>query len=296
MKRSPLAIPLLSVCLALGVAGQQAPPKIELVPVAGPVFMLQGGGGNIGVVAGEPGLLLIDAMYERVAGAVRDAVKGLPGGSRVRLVVNTHWHADHTDGNKAFAPGAVIVAHENVRTLVAADQALLSGTVKALPVAAWPDVVFKDGLTLYAGGQAVRLAHFPRAHTDGDTVVFIDALKIVHMGDMFFNGMFPFLDVAHGGDIDSWVRDLDRILAGLAPDAKIIPGHGPLAGVPELKAFRDMLAASADLVRGLMRAGKTLDEIKAAGLPPDLALWAKGFLTPSQWLELVYRSLEKNGR
>lgn len=296
MSKRTIAIPLVAACLALGAAGPQAPPKIELVPVAGPVHMLEGAGGNIGVVAGEPGLLLIDAMYERVAEAVREAVKGLPGGGRVRLVVNTHWHADHTDGNKAFAPGAVIVAHESVRALVAKDQALLSGTVKALPAGAWPEIVFKDEVTIYAGGQAVRLVHFPRAHTDGDTVVFIDGLKVVHMGDMFFNGMFPFLDVAHGGDIDGWVRDLDRILAGLAPETKIIPGHGPLAGVRELKAFRDMLAASADLVRGMMKAGKTLDEIRAAGLPPDLAVWAKGFLKPSQWLELVYRSLEKNAK
>jgi glyoxylase-like metal-dependent hydrolase (beta-lactamase superfamily II) len=149
------------------------------------------------------------------------------------------------------------------------------------------------GLTVYAGGEAIRLVHFPHAHTDGDTVVFLDGLKVVHMGDMFFNGMFPFLDVANGGDIDNWVKQLDIILGALPADAKIIPGHGPLAGIAELKAFRGMLAASADLVRKQMKAGKTLEEIKTAGVPDSLAAWANGFLKPAQWLELVYRSLEK---
>jgi len=296
MPRIRCASPVAIVSLALWAGAQQAPPKIERVPVAGPVYMLQGAGGNIGVLADGAGLLMIDAMYEQVAGSLRDAVKDLAGGDRVRFLVDTHWHADHTDGNKAFGPAAVIVAHENVRALVEKDQPLMGRTVKALPAGALPSVTFATSLTLYAGGQAVRLVHFPNAHTDGDTVVFFDGPKVVHMGDMFFNGMFPFLDVAHGGDIDRWVRDLDGILPGLPADAKIIPGHGPLGGVAELKAFRDMLAASAELVRTAMKAGQTLEQIRTAGLPPDLALWAKGFLKPSQWLELVYRSLEKNGR
>jgi glyoxylase-like metal-dependent hydrolase (beta-lactamase superfamily II) len=296
MRKKVLDILILVPCLALFAQAQQAPPKIELIPVAGPVYMVQGGGGNIGVVADEAGLVMIDAMFERVAAGIRDAVKALPGADRVRFLVNTHWHSDHTDGNKAFGPAAAIISHENVRALVEKDQSLMGGTTKALPAAALPVITFSDKLTLHAGGQAVRLVHFPRAHTDGDTVVFIDGLKVVHMGDMFFNGMFPFLDVANGGDIDNWVRDLDTVLAGLPADAKIIPGHGPLAGVAELKAFRGMLVASADLVREQMKAGKTLDVIKAAGLTPDLEAWAKGFLKPAQWLELVYRSLEKNGK
>jgi glyoxylase-like metal-dependent hydrolase (beta-lactamase superfamily II) len=293
MKRKFSAVVVLIFCLGFFLQTQQNPPKITLIPVAGPVYMLQGGGGNIGLVADAAGMFMIDAMFERVAGEIREAVKSLPGGDRVRALVNTHWHSDHTDGNKAFGPGAVIIAHENVRALLAKDQTLMGGQTKALPANALPDVTFSDKLTAYAGGEAIRLVHFPHAHTDGDTVVFLDGLKVVHMGDMFFNGMFPFLDVANGGDIESWVRQLDIILGALPADAKIIPGHGPLAGVAELKAFSDMLASSADFVRTQMKAGKTLDEIKAAGLPEKLAAWAKGFMKAPQWLELVYRSLEK---
>jgi glyoxylase-like metal-dependent hydrolase (beta-lactamase superfamily II) len=255
--------------------------------------MVGGGGGNIGVVADDAGLLMIDAMFERTADAVREAVKSLPGGGRARILVDTHWHADHTDGNKAFGPGAAIVAHENTRVLLANDQTLMGGMTKALPPAALPDITFADRITVYAGGQEIRLVHFPHAHTDGDTVVFFDGLKVVHMGDMFFNGTFPFLDVANGGDIENWVRDLDTILAGLPAGVRIIPGHGPLAGAAELKAFRNMLAESAGFVRNMMKAGKTLDEIKAAALPASLEPWAKGFMKGPRWLELVYSSLAK---
>ncbi|MGD1010802.1 MAG: MBL fold metallo-hydrolase [Candidatus Aminicenantales bacterium] len=293
MKRKYSGIIVLIFCLGSYLQAQQNPPKITLVPVAGPVYMLQGGGGNIGIVADAVGMLMIDAMFERMAGEIREAIKSLPGGDRVRLLINTHWHSDHTDGNKALGPGAVIIAHENVRALLAKDQTLMGGQTKALPANALPSVTFPDKMTVYAAGEAIRLVHFPHAHTDGDIVVFLDRWKVVHMGDMFFNGMFPFIDVTNGGDIASWVRQLDIILGALPPNTKIIPGHGPLAGVADLKAFRDMLSDSADLVRRQMKAGKTLDEIKAAGVPEKLGSWAKGFLKAPQWLELVYRSLEK---
>jgi glyoxylase-like metal-dependent hydrolase (beta-lactamase superfamily II) len=292
--RHKAIITLVSIlCVSIFISSQQNPPPVTLVPVAGPVYMLTGDGGNVGIVADDAGLFMIDAMFEQEAGQIREAIKPLAGGSRVRVLVNTHWHSDHTDGNKALGPGAAIIAHENVRALLVKDQTLMGGQTKALPAGAQPNITFSDELAVYAGGETIRLVHFPHAHTNGDTVVFLDRLKVVHMGEMFFNGMFPFLDVANGGDITSWVRQLDIILAGLPADVKIIPGHGPLAGVADLKAFRDMLNASADLVGKQMKAGKTLDEIKAARLPDSLEVWAKGFLKGPQWLELVYRSLEK---
>ncbi len=294
MKRKYLAVVVSLFCLGFFLRARQDPPKVTLVPVAGPVYMLQGGGGNIGIVADAAGIFMIDAMFERDAGEIREAFKSLPGGDRVRILVNTHWHSDHTDGNKVFGPGAVIIAQENVRALLAKDQTLMGGQTKALPANALPSVTFSDKLTAYAGGEPIQLVHFPHAHTDGDIVVFLDVWKVVHMGDMFFNGMFPFLDVANGGDIASWVKQLDIILSALPADTKIIPGHGPLGGVAELKAFRGMLSDSADLVRKQMKAGKTLDEIKAAGVPESLAAWANGFMKTPQWLELVYRSLNSN--
>ncbi len=296
MKRNILSVLVLVLGLVLGLRAQQKEsPPVSVVPVAGPVYMLESGGnGNVGIVADPAGVFMIDAMEEAMAGKLRAALKPLPGGDRVRVLINTHWHWDHVNGNMAFGPAAVIVAHENTRALDAADQAMFGGTIKALPRGALPVLTYSDKMTAHAGGLVLRLVHYPHAHTDGDTVIFIDPLKIVHMGDMFFNGIFPFLDVPNGGDIDNWVRQLDAILAALPDDAKIIPGHGPLAGKGELLAFRQMLYDSAELVRGRMKEGKTLKEIQAAGMPERFAPWAKGFMPVPGWLELVYRSLEKN--
>ena len=296
MKQRALILLFVVFGLAVGLPAQSKEPlPVSVVPVAGPVYMLaSGGNGNVGVVADTDGILMIDAMEEEMAGSLRAALKPMPGGDRVRVLVNTHWHWDHVSGNKAFGPAAVIVAHENTRALNAADQAMFGGTIKALPAGALPGLTYADKMTAHAGGLVLRLVHYPHAHTNGDTVIFIDALKIVHMGDMFFNGMFPFLDVPNGGSIDNWVRQLDVILAALPDDARIIPGHGPLAGRGELLAFRQMLYDSAELVRGQMKAGKTLEEIQAGSMPERFAPWAKGFMPVPGWLELVYRSLEKN--
>ena len=296
MKRTPLIAAFFVLGLALGLRAQPI-PRLSLVPVAGPVYMLESGGeGNVGVIADPDGVFMIDAMDESTAGELRAALTPLPGGGRVRVLVNTHWHGDHVDGNKAFGPAAVIVAHENTRALNAADQTVFGSIIKALPSGALPVLVFADRMAAHAGGLTLRLVHYPHAHTNGDIVVFIDALKIVHMGDMFFNGMFPYMDVPSGGDIVSWVHQLDVILAALPEVVKVIPGHGPLAGKGELKAFRDMLFDSAELVQGQMKKGRTLKEIQAAGMPDRFAPWAKGFMSVPGWLELVYRSLEKNKR
>jgi cyclase len=277
------------------VKAQDLPP-IVVTNVSGPVYMLESGGnGNVGVVADPDGALMIDAMEEEMAGKIRAALAPLPGGGHIRVLVNTHWHWDHVNGNKVFGPAAVIVAHENTRALNAADQPMFGGAIKALPPGARASLAYADTMTAYAGGLVLRLVHFPHAHTNGDTAVFIDALKVVHLGDMFFNGMFPFLDVLNGGDIDNWVRQLDVVLGSLPADARIIPGHGPMAGPAELKAFRDMLRDSANLVRERMKAGKTLAEVQAEGMPERFAPWAKGFMPVKGWLELVYRSLETNG-
>ena len=144
------------------------------------------------------------------------------------------------------------------------------------------------------GDVPIRLVHYANAHTNGDTVVYIDSYKVLHMGDMFFNGLFPFLDVANGGDIRNWVRQLDAILANLPADARIIPGHGPLAGKAELKAFRDMLSDSADVVQKQIKEGKSLEQIKSCRTTGKVQLpGPKDFLPTPQWLELVYQSLEK---
>jgi cyclase len=283
---------VIAICLPALLPAQQSP--ITTIPVVGPVYMIQGSGaGNVGILADASGVVAIDTMMANSANAVRTAIKSLPGGEKIRFLINTHWHSDHTDGNKILGREAIIVAHENVRRLLSEPQNLMGQTTQALSGIALPSITYSDKLTLYAGDIPIRLVHYPNAHTNGDTVVYIDAYKVLHMGDMFFNGLFPFLDVANGGDIRNWVRHLDTILADLPADARIIPGHGPLAGKAELKAFRDMLSDSADVVQKQINEGKSLEQIKTAGLPERFNPWTKGFLPTPQWLELVYQSLEK---
>jgi glyoxylase-like metal-dependent hydrolase (beta-lactamase superfamily II) len=279
--------------MATALRAQQPQAKFTLTPVAGQIYMLQGDGGNIGVMADPAGVLLVDSMYERSAPSIREAIRSLPGGDKVRFLINTHYHSDHTEGNLAFGPGAIIVAHDNVRALLAKPQALLGQQSKAYPAGALPSVTYSDTVTLYVGNEPVRLVHYPNAHSNGDTIVYFDKSKVMHTGDMFFQGMFPFMDVDNGGDIENWVRQLDAIIASVPADIKIIPGHGPQAGITELKAFRQMLFDSADIVRKQMKEAKTLEQIKAAGLPERFAPWTKGFFTAPQWVELVYRSLDK---
>lgn len=293
MKRIALTVCLWTSFSMTPAAAQQQKPGIVLLPVAGPVYMLQGGGGNIGVVADPQGVLMIDAMETPSSDEIRAAIGSLPGGGRVRVLVDTHWHSDHTDGNKSLGLGATIIAHENVRSLLGREQGLAGRKSAAFPEAALPNVTYTDRLSAYAGGEEIRLVHYGHAHTDGDTVVFLDKSKVVHMGDMFFNGRFPFLDVDNGGDIDNWVRQLDAVLAALPADSKIIPGHGALATTADLKAFRQMLYDCAGIVRSEMKEGKTLEQVKAAGLPARFDSWSKGFMSTPRWLELVYRSLEK---
>jgi cyclase len=295
MKRTILTICVaIMLCVPAFLKAQQPQAKFTLTPVAGQIYLLQGeGGGNIGVMADSAGVLMIDSMFQRSADQIRAAIKSLPGGDKVRFLVNTHWHSDHADGNLAFGPEAVIFAHENVRSLLEKPQNLMGQQTNAYPPSGLPEVTYYDKLNLYVGDEQIRLVHYPHAHSNGDTVVYFDKSKVVHMGDMFFQGMFPFMDVANGGDIESWVRNLDTILSSLPADVKIIPGHGPLVGIAELKAFRQMLYDSADIVRNQMKDGKTLEQIKAAGLPERFAPWTKGFFTTPQWLDLVYQSLKK---
>ncbi len=279
-------------CVPVPLPAQEA---AAAAPVAGPVYMIEGkGAGNIGVIAHPGGAIVIDSGMAASAAGVRAALEALPGGGKIRFLVNTHWHSDHTDGNHALGQGAAIVAHDRVRPLLARPQSLMGQTTAALPDEALPSVTFSNRLTLYAGDLPVRLVHYPGAHTNGDTVVFVDRYKAVHMGDMFFNGQFPFLDVDNGGEIESWVRHLDDIVSKLPADARIIPGHGPLATVADLVAFRNMLARSAEIVGERMKQGKTLDQVKNAGLPLEFEPWTRGFMSTAQWLELVYRSLAKN--
>lgn len=266
--------------------------EIKVTKVAGTVYMLQGMGGNIGVSVGDDGILIIDDQYAPLAEKIRAALKGISD-KPVKFVLNTHFHSDHTGGNAYFGETAPIIAHENVRKRLQSG-----GTIRAFnmeippaPKGALPVITFEDKVAVHFNGEDIRAIHFPKGHTDGDIVVFFPQSNVVHMGDDFFAGMFPFIDVESGGSVHGLIADIAQIIPMLPPDAKVIPGHGPLANVDDLKKFEDMLRGTSAAVEAAIKQGKTLDQMKQEKVLTKYADWGKGFLNADKFTEILYNDL-----
>jgi cyclase len=275
------------------LAQQQDFSKVEVKsqPVAGHVHMLTGSGGNIGVSVGPDGILIVDDQYAPLADKIRAALKSLDSTGTLKFVLNTHWHGDHTGGNRVFGPEAPIIAHTNVRKRLMVDQHVMGGTVPAEPPKAWPVITFDDAVTVHFNGEDIRVVHYPHGHTDGDSIIFFQGSNVVHMGDDFFNGMFPFVDLSSGGSVEGMAAAVAQVIPLIPPGAKVIPGHGALSDVNGLKAFSRMLETSLDTVRAGIQAHKSLADIQKAGLPAEWRSWGNGFIKTDFWIETVYKSL-----
>ncbi|MHC4416418.1 MAG: MBL fold metallo-hydrolase [Planctomycetota bacterium] len=265
--------------------------EIETVPVAGSVSMLIGRGGNIGLSVGVDGAFLIDDQFAPLTEKIRAAVAALTD-QPVRFLVNTHWHRDHTGGNENLGrAGAIIVAHDNVRRRMSRDQFLeaFDQMVPASPKGALPVLTFNDAVTFHLNGDEVHVFHVEHAHTDGDAIIHFRRANVVHMGDTYFNGMYPFIDVSSGGSIEGMIDAVDRVLPLADAKTRLIPGHGPLSNVLELQAYREMLGTVRDRIRALVADGKSREEVIEAGPTRDFdASWGGGFMKPDQWAGIVY--------
>ena len=298
MRRHNILIALLTAgLLALAVPATAADEEVTIktVPVADGVSMLVGQGGNIGLFIGEDGTFMIDDQFAPLTARILDAVRAA-GGDTPRFLINTHYHADHTGGNENLGKaGTVILSHDNVRERLTVETVIeaFNMVTPPQPKDALPVVTFSTDVTFHLNGGTTHVFHVPRAHTDGDSVIHFQSVNVIHAGDIFFNGFYPFIDVAHGGTVRGMIRAAEAILFLADDDTKIIPGHGPLGDRAQLQAFRDMLATAHDRLSRLRAKGLTVEEAVSEKPLADLEeRWGKGIFKGDQWIGLVYEGLE----
>lgn len=259
--------------------------QITSQAVAGKITLMQGNGGNIGLSIGADGVLMIDDQYAPLSDKIKAKIKEL-GGDLPKYLLNTHWHGDHSGGNENFAAASTIIAQDNVYARIA-DPAN-----KRAP-AALPDLTFDEGLTMHFNGEEIRLIHLPHGHTDGDTAVWFTSSNVIHMGDEYVVGTFPFIDLESGGSAEGLIENNKKIQALIPDDIKIIPGHGPLSNKAEMVAWMAKVESSAKLITDQMLAGKSLDAILAQGLPAEYDSMGTGFINEEAYIRAVYSSSQQ---
>ena len=292
-----LAVLLCGIQPVAGTAQDWDAVQIEAQEVANGIYMLTGRGGNLGLSVGEDGVFLIDDQFAPLTDKILAAIREITT-EPVRFVLNTHWHGDHTGGNENLGnAGALLVAHENVRARLSIDQVLERvgrpvSEQPAAPEGAWPVVTFTEDVTFHLNGDDLHAFHVEHAHTDGDAIVHFRKANVVHMGDTFFLGRFPFIDTATGGSIDGLIAAAGKALSVMDAETRIIPGHGSLAGRDDLRSYRDGLKAIRDRVSEMIEAGRSLNEIQAARPAADYAArWQQNEDAERGFTATVYHSL-----
>jgi glyoxylase-like metal-dependent hydrolase (beta-lactamase superfamily II) len=262
--------------------------EVKATKVAGSVYVLTGAGGNIGVSVGDDGIVIVDDQYAPLAPKIEAALKTITD-KPVRFVLNTHYHGDHTGGNEHFGKTAPIVAHENVRKRLASGVTRGGRTTPPAPKGALPVLTFNESVTIHLNGEDLRAVHMPAGHTDGDSVIWFTKSNVVHMGDDFFNGLFPFVDQENGGSVRGLIANLDKVIGMMPADAKVIPGHGALSDKAGLTKFRDVVRATLNVVEQGVAAGKTAEQLKAEKVLAEWDSWGQGFIKTDVWIDTLVR-------
>jgi len=269
---------------------------LKTTHVRGNIYMLEGeggfAGGNIGVSAGNDGILLVDDQLSPMTAKINVALAKINTGS-LRFILNTHWHGDHTGNNAHFSEDATIISHSNVRKRLMVEQNNFFGKSPASPKKAWPLITFEDAVTIHFNDEDIQFMHYSHGHTDGDAVVYFPKSNVAHLGDHFFNGVFPFVDLNTGGNAFNLTRNIGKIIESLPDDVLVIPGHGGLSDMDGLKTYYAMLKSTTAHVQRLASEGESLDDIQLEGLPSEWTAWGGGFINEAHWIKIIYLSIPK---
>jgi len=287
---------------APAVRGQQEPDwskvQIKATKVAGNIYMLEGQGGNIAASVGEDGIVIVDDQFAPLADKIQAALKDLKITDKpVRFVINTHYHGDHTGGNVPFAnSGSTVIAQDNVRKRLVSGGAAGNGgsvkmDVKPADKAALPIITFEHDVTVHLNGEDIRALHFPSGHTDGDSIIFFPKANVVHMGDDFVRYGFPFIDVTSGGSVQGMINAMEKATAQLPADVKVIPGHGQLSNLDDVRAFTKMLKETSAAVQKALAEKKTVDQMKSEKILAPWEKWSGPFISTDAFIETLYNSL-----
>jgi glyoxylase-like metal-dependent hydrolase (beta-lactamase superfamily II) len=269
--------------------------EIKISKVGGNVYLLKGAGGNIGFSVGDDGIVLVDDQFAPLAHKIKAALKAITD-KPVRFVINTHYHFDHTDGNASFQKDAPVIAHDNVRkrlksggtpgNLGSVKQELNPAAKEALPI-----LTFSQDVTIHLNGEDIHVLHYPSGHTDGDSMIFFPESNVVHMGDDFVTYGFPFIDLAGGGSVEGMIVAAEYVVANLPADVKVIPGHGTISNLDDVRRFVVMLKETKGVVEKAVKSGKMLDQIKGEKILEPWKQWSGDFISSDAFIETLYNDL-----
>ena len=298
MRHLIAALALTALGFAPWAQAQQDFSKVEIraEKLNDTTWMLVGAGGNIGLSVGEDAVFMIDDQFAPLVPRIKAVIARITP-KPVQFVMNTHFHFDHTGGNEAFGKeGAWIVAHDNVRRRMSSDQVMsfIGARQPSSAKSALPVITVAGSISFHINGDEVHAFHVPNAHTDGDLIVHFRKSDIVHMGDVYFNGFYPFIDFGSGGSADGVIAAVDRVLALATDKTKIIPGHGPLANKADLQAYRDLLATVTQRIKTLRAEGRSDAQIRDAKPAADFdARYGGGFIKPEQFVQMMLGAIPK---